>query len=201
MKKIGICLIIISLSMVAFYFIYNKSLDNQNNDDVNDYIDATSIVNDITKDEIQNETNNQSKNKNKQLEYTAVLEIPKINLKRGVVDSTKNFSSINYAISVDSNSNYPDDNGNFILYAHSGNSNIAFFHNINKLEKGDNIYVYYGGIKYYYKIIRKYNIEKTGKAKVIDLKDDKYITLITCNQQRNNYQIVIEGKIVNFVNY
>ena len=201
MKKIGICLIIISLSMVAFYFIYNKSLDNQNNDDVNDYIDATSIVNDITKDEIQNETNNQSKNKNKQLEYTAVLEIPKINLKRGVVDSTKNFSSINYAISVDSNSNYPDDNGNFILYAHSGNSSIAFFHNINKLEKGDNIYVYYGGIKYYYKIIRKYNIEKTGKAKVIDLKDDKYITLITCNQQRNNYQIVIEGKIVNFVNY
>lgn len=201
MKKIGICLIIISLSMVAFYFIYNKSLDNQNNDDVNDYIDATSIVNDITKDEIQNETNNQSKNKNKQLEYTAVLEIPKINLKRGVVDSTKNFSSINYAISVDSNSNYPDENGNFILYAHSGNSNIAFFHNINKLEKGDNIYVYYGGIKYYYKIIRKYDIEKTGKAKVIDLKDDKYITLITCNQQRNNYQIVIEGKIVNFVNY
>lgn len=201
MKKIGICLIIISLSMVAFYFIYNKSLDNQNIDDVNDYIDATSIVKDITKDEIQNETNNQSKNKNKRLEYTAVLEIPKINLRRGVVDSTKNFSSINYAISVDSNSKYPSENGNFILYAHSGNSNIAFFHNINKLEKEDDIYVYYDGIKYCYKIIRKYDIEKTGKAKVIDLKDDKYITLITCNQQRNGYQIVIEGKLISKMDY
>ncbi len=201
MKKIGICLIIISLSMAAFYFIYNKSLENKNIDDVNDYIDATSIVDDTTKDEIQNKTKNQSKNENKHLKYTAVLEIPKINLKRGVVDSTKNFNSINYAISVDHNSKYPNNNGNFILYSHSGNSNIAFFHNLYKLEINDDIYVYYKGIKYHYIIIYKYNIEKTGKASVIESKTDKYITLITCNQKKKNKQTTLVGKISNITEY
>lgn len=198
MKKLGICLIIISLAMVIFYLIYNKALENKNINDVNDYIDITSRVIDNKEVDIKTETNTSSK---KQLEYTAVLEIPKIGLKRGVVDSTKNFNSINYAISVDNNSNYPSENGNFILYAHSGNSNIAFFHNLNKLEKNDDIYVYYEGIKYQYKVLRKYDIEKTGKANIIGSKKDKYITLITCNQQKVGYQIIIEGKIVNQVEY
>ena len=198
MKKLGICLIIISLAMVIFYFIYNKALENKNINDVNDYIDITSKVIDNKEVDIKTETSTSNK---KQLEYTAVLEIPKIGLKRGVVDSTKNFNSINYAISVDNNSNYPSENGNFILYAHSGNSNIAFFHNLNKLAKNDDIYVYYEGIKYQYKVLRKYDIEKTGKANIIGSKKDKYITLITCNQQKVGYQIIIEGKIVNQVEY
>ena len=199
MKKLGICLIIISFSMVAFYFIYNKSLENKNINDVNDYIDITSIVND-DKGVVVTEKADTSQ-KEKQLEYTAVLEIPKINLKRGIVNSTKNFNSINYAISADSNSNYPNENGNFILYAHSGNSKIAFFHNLNKLEKDDDIYVYYNGIKYQYKVLRKYDIAKTGKASVMDSKVNKYITLITCNQQKDDYQIVVVGKLVEEINY
>lgn len=139
--------------------------------------------------------------KEKQLEYTAMLEIPKISLKRGIVNSTKNFNSINYAISADSNSNYPNENGNFILYAHSGNSKIAFFHNLNKLEKNDDIYVYYDGVKYHYTVIHKYNIQKAGKAKVIDSKNNKYITLITCNQKKKDQQTILVGKIKNITEY
>lgn len=193
MKKLGICLIIISLAMIIFYFIYNEALETKNINDVNDYIDITSRVIDNKEVDIKTETSTSSK---KQLEYTAVLEIPKIGLKRGVVNSTKNFNSINYAISVDNNSNYPSENGNFILYAHSGNSNIAFFHNLNELEKDDDIYVYYGGIKYQYKALRKYDIAKTGKASVIGSKKNSYITLITCNQHKKGYQIVIVGILV-----
>lgn len=59
-------------------------------------------------EEIITENDNQKKESIKQeINYTAVIEIPSINLKRGVVDSTSNFNSINYAISVDKNSNYP----------------------------------------------------------------------------------------------
>lgn len=199
MKKLGICLIIISFSMVAFYFIYNKSLENKNINDVNDYIDITSIVDD-DKREVEKEKTN-TPQKEKQLEYTAVLEIPKINLKRGIVNSTKNFNSINYAISADSNSNYPNENGNFILYAHSGNSRIAFFHNLNKLEKDDDIYVYYDGIEYQYKVLRKYDIEKTGQASVIDSKEKSYITLITCDQHKKGYQIVLVGILIDKTSY
>ena len=72
---------------------------------------------------------------------------------------------------------------------------------LNKVELNDSVYVYYNGVKYKYKIFDKYDIEKTGKAKVINSKQDKYITLITCNQNRKNYQIVLVGKLVEELNY
>lgn len=143
----------------------------------------------------------EKKEKERIINYTAILEIPSINLKQGVVNSTKNFNSINYAISVDKNSNYPDAMGNFILYAHSGNSNIAYFRNLNKVDINENIYVYYNGTKYQYKITNKYNIQKTGKAKVISSNSDRYITLITCNQSQKDQQIVVIGKLISFNQY
>ena len=200
MKKIGVILIIISFAMIAFYFIYNKSLEDKNNNDIIEYINETSVVQDeeeiVTTDETSN-TQKESSN----IAYTAVLEIPKIDLKRGVVDSTKNFNSINYAISVDNNSKYPNENGNFILYSHSGNSNIAFFNKLYKVEVNDDIYVYYNGTKYHYVITNKYDIEKTGKASVMDSRVNKYITLITCNQQKDGYQIVVVGTLINETSY
>lgn len=199
MKKLGIYLVTIGIAILGFYLIYNKSMNVRNNEDMNKYIEETSVINE-EQEEVIEENNNTTK-ENYNITYTAVLEIPKINLKNGVVDSTKNFKSINYAISVDNSSQYPNENGNFILYSHSGNSNIAFFNRLNNLELNDDIYVYYNGIKYRYSVRNKYDIEKTGKAKVISRKDDKYITLITCDQNKKGFQIVIEGKLIDEVNY
>lgn len=201
MKKVGFTLIIIGISLFVFYFVYNVSLNKKYEDDMNDYIDETSQIVDKEEESIIEEPQEEKKETTSSITYTAVLEIPKINLKRGVVNNTKNFRSINYAISVDNSSKYPNENGNFILYSHSGNSSIAFFNKLYKVDKDDDIYVYYNGIKYHYKVVKKYDIEKTGKAKVISSKSDKYITLITCNQSRNGYQIVIEGKIMDEENY
>lgn len=201
MKKVGFTLIIIGILLFVFYFVYNVSLNKKYEDDMNDYIDETSQIVDEEEESIIEEPQEEKKETTSNITYTAVLEIPKINLKRGVVNNTKNFRSINYAISVDNSSKYPNENGNFILYSHSGNSSIAFFNKLYKVDKDDDIYVYYNGIKYHYKVVKKYDIEKTGKAKVISSKSDKYITLITCNQSRNGYQIVIEGKIMDEENY
>ena len=201
MRKLGIYLVTIGIAILGFYLIYNKSIDARNNEDVNKYIEETSIVNEQPEEIVKTDQSENTTKENYNITYTAILEIPKISLKRGVVDSTKNFKSINYAISVDNSSQYPNENGNFILYSHSGNSNIAFFNRLNNLELNDDIYVYYNGIKYRYSIRNKYDIEKTGKAKVISRKDDKYITLITCNQDRKGYQVVVEGKIVDQVKY
>lgn len=198
-KKIGIGLVLLGIMIIAFYFVYQRGLEVKNDNEVEIYIEKTKIQEEVEvpKEEPKEEINN----KTYSINYTAVLEIPSINLKRGVVDNTKGFKSINYAISVDNSSNYPNNNGNFILYSHSGNSNIAFFNKLYKLEINDDIYVYYNGMKYHYRIFNKYDIEKTGKAKIINLKDNKYITLITCNQNKKGYQIVIEGKLVDESNY
>lgn len=201
MKRLGLILVIIGVLIFGFYFIRNKSVEKKSQNDMNDYINQTSkIVKEKQKEPI---TVPQEKKRETtiNINYTAVIEIPKISLKSGVVNSTKNFKSINYAISVDNSSHYPDEKGNFILYSHSGNSSIAFFNKLYKLTKGDNIYVYYNGIKYYYEVIKKYDIKKTGKAKVINSKSDKIITLITCDLRKNGYQIVVEGKIVGEENY
>lgn len=200
MKKIGTLLIVSAIAMIAFYYVYQISIDKKIEQEVNHYIEETTIIDSEEIEEVVEVTEKKEEPK-REINYTAILEIPSINLKRGVVDSTKNFNSINYAISVDKNSNYPKYMGNFILYAHSGNSSIAYFKNLNKVELKDSVYVYYNGIKYKYEIFDKYDIEKTGKAKVINSKQDKYITLITCNQNRKNYQIVIVGKLVEELKY
>ena len=126
MKKLSIALILISLAILIILFMIKFNNENQNTILVNNYIKETTIDSN-TADVLSGEPIQDNKKNNYTINYTAVLEIPSISLKRGVVDSTKNFKSINYAISVDKNSNYPNENGNFILYAHSGNSNIAFF--------------------------------------------------------------------------
>lgn len=201
MKKlmvIGKILILLSLAMFMSFLIYNYYQNNKEIEMIDNYIEETKIIEeqiDVQEQEVIEEKQEQKIN------YTAVLEIPSINLKRGVVDSTKNFNSINYAISVDKNSNYPDEEGNFILYAHSGNSSIAFFKNLNKVKIDDEVYIYYNGVKYKYKIFTKYDIEKTGKAEVLFSNTEKYITLITCNQNKTGYQVVLTGILKDKITY
>lgn len=201
MKRIGSLLIIGAIAMIAFYYVYQITTDKKIEQEVNNYIEETTI---IDNENIENEVVEiieEKKETKKEINYTAILEIPSINLKRGVVDSPKNFNSINYAISVDKNSNYPNEKGNFILYAHSGNSSIAYFKNLNKVNVGDSIYIYYNGTKYQYEIYDKYDIEKTGKAKVKSSDSNNYITLITCNQNKKDKQIVVVGKLVDSTTY
>jgi len=199
MKKVGYVLIIIALSTMSFLLIKKIEIKEEEKNNVEEYLDITSTkkIEKKKEDDVKKETSSSYR----EINYTAILEIPSINLKSGVVDNTKNFDSIRYAISVDNSSNYPDKNGNFILYAHSGNSNMSFFRNLNKVNINDRINVYFNGIKYKYKIIKKYDIEKSGTASVLSSKENKYITLITCNQERKGYQVVVVGILIEEVNY
>lgn len=198
MKKIGGLLLIIGITIIGFYYVYLQTLEHKEVEDINEYINKTSVV-EINTEESTNEIVEETKKSN--INYTAILEIPVINLKRGVVDSTKNFHSINYAISVDKSSNYPNEYGNFILYAHSGNSSIAYFKNLNKVNINDDVFVYFNGIKYHYVIYDKYNIKKTGKAVINRPSNGKNITLITCNQNKSGYQIVLTGNLIDSITY
>ncbi len=197
-KIVAISFIIISFFIIIIYELNenrNEKIEQQN---VEEYIEMTSEeIKDESTEEIVESEQPQNEKVQSNTSYKAILEIPKISLKRGIVDATRNFNSINYAISADLKSNYPNEMGNLILYAHSGNSSVGFFRNLDKLDLNDKIIVYYNGIKYTYTVTNKHDILKTGKAKVISSKNDKYITLITCNKRRKGYQIVIEGRLSN----
>jgi LPXTG-site transpeptidase (sortase) family protein len=123
---------------------------------------------------------------NKDNNYLAILEIPKIKLKRGFynIDSKdnnvkKNIQVLKFGIN------------NIILAAHSGNSSNAYFKDLYKLELSDLVNIYYQDIIINYKIVNIFSVDKKG---YIDI-DNKYLNdtliLITCNQKDKTKQIVI----------
>ena len=126
------------------------------------------------------------------INYVAVLRIPKINLKRGLVDRDSKYNNIKYNIMIHKESDTPDkEGGNVILVAHSGTSGVAYFRNVDKLSLNDEIYLDYNNKTYSYKITNIYDIEKTGIAPIRKETTKSTITLITCRHSTNKQIVVI----------
>ena len=133
--------------------------------------------------------------------YIGVLEIPKINLKKGLVDKTSPKNNVNKNIYLLKDTILPDEQAisHILLAAHSGNSYVSFFKNLRKLEITDKVYFYYKGMKYIYEIFDKYEIEKTGVAK-LNQTNMSDITLITCISGTNK-QIIYIAKLIDEEKY
>lgn len=130
-------------------------------------------------------------------QYVAILEIPKINLKQGLVAQTNEHNNINENIQIIDNSMFPDViNSNLILAAHNGNSKVSFFSNLNKLSKGDEIYLDYNNEKYRYMIDTIYDVLKTGVVNIIRDENKTAITLITCKNNDDSKQVVYIGYLI-----
>ena len=194
MKYIELLIIASSIFILLLNFEYNKEIQNQNEDRVDNYLKVTSNIETSDKSSTPESVTTPITST---FNYSGILEIPKINLKAGFANSDDNFTIINYAIGADPNSIYLSEQGNFILYAHSGNSSIAYFKNLNKVSLNDDIYVYVDGVKYHYQIVEMYNVEKIGTVNVLASETEKYITLITCSRTNKNQQLIVIGKYVN----
>lgn len=126
------------------------------------------------------------------INYIAVLRIPKINFKRGLVDKDSKYNNIKYNIMIHKESDAPDkEGGNVILVAHSGTAGVSYFRNVDKLSLGDEIYLDYNSQTYSYKITNIYDIEKTGIAPIRKETTKSTITLITCRHNTNKQIVVI----------
>ena len=126
------------------------------------------------------------------INYIAVLRIPKINLKRGLVDKDSKYNNIKYNIMIHKESDVLDqDGGNAILVAHSGTAGVSYFRNVDKLSLNDEIYLDYNNKTYSYKITNIYDIEKTGIAPIRKETTKSTITLITCRHNTNKQIVVI----------
>ena len=123
--------------------------------------------------------------------YLGVLEIPKINLKRGFFDLNSNRNRVSRNVTVIRGSTYPDEeNNNLILAAHSGNCSYCYFDKLYKLKLGDLAYLTYGGKKYTYKIANIYTVEKTGEVAIFRDSSKSTLTLITCTRGSSHEQYV-----------
>lgn len=192
---LGSLLFIAGLTLMG-YKLYNYVSEKEKIDDaIEEYYEEEKqpeIINPIeeTKPEPVKEKTETS------YDYIAILRIPKINLKRGLVAKDSNYNNIRYNIMIHEESDSPDDEGgNVILVAHSGSASMSYFRYLYKLNLGDKIYLDYNNKTYAYKIINQYDIEKTGQASIRKNTRKSSITLITCRTGTNK-QIVLIGELI-----
>lgn len=135
-------------------------------------------------------------------EYTGILEIPNINLKRGFLNLESKYNNVDYNITVIKGSTFPDQEANnLILAAHSGNCSMCYFDNLYKLKLSDMAYIYYNNIKYSYKIVNIYEVEKDGTVTIYRDYDKNTLTLITCTRNSDTKQTVYILELMDKVNY
>ena len=182
-RFLGIFLIVLSFILPLSINKYENKVIIAKRKEVNNYINKI----------------NYSDNK---FHYVAILEIPQIDLKLGLVDKNSNDNNVDKNIQILDGSEFPNKiNTNLILASHSGTSKVSFFNDLYKLSIGDTIYIYYNNYKYKYELNNIYEIKKTGAVDIIRNKDKNTIILITCKNNDDNTQVIYIGYLIDKVDY
>ncbi len=189
-KLLGMSLMIIGLLLPIREYLINIYMNRTKEARIVSYLKATSITN-IPNESTHHEVNDQRN------DYIAILEIPAISLKKGLVDIANEFNDIEYNIAIMESSNLPNiKNSNLILAAHNGNSPVSFFKDLEMLGIGEHAYIYYNGYKYTYQIANYYVVEKKGTINITRDMTKNTLTLITCKNDSDTEQIVYIGYLI-----
>ena len=169
---IGIFLLIIKLS---FDFKNKSQYNRKTENNISDYSSHNTV-----------EKEGQSE------DYIGYLKIPKINLEKGLVDKNSRLNYVDLNIQIIKESDMPDvDSSNLILAAHSGNSMVSYFKDLNKITYDDVVYIEYNNKLYTYKVSNYYTVEKTGGVDIVRNLSKTTLTLITCVENTNRQMVVI----------
>lgn len=208
---IGIIMICIGVGLAGFDYFQEKK--NKAFSEMNILLYENEMPKNADEEEIPNNVEEPNKNEENppevkeeptetKYDYIGILEIPKINLKRGFLNLNSKYNSVNYNITVINGSTFPNEiNNNLILAAHSGNCSICFFDRLYNLSLNDKAYVYYNNIKYSYKIVNIYEVEKDGTVAIYRDYSKNTLTLITCTRYSNTKQTVYILELVDKEDY
>lgn len=126
--------------------------------------------------------------KEEKYQYSRVLEIPALNIKRGILDINNEYNDAKYNIEL-----IKEDENMIILAAHNGKRPNSYFGTLNNIELGDKIKYYKDNIVYEYIYSDSYDIKKNGYADIYSKRDQKSIVLITCKDNDEEAQTVYIG--------
>lgn len=191
-------LIIISIGICIGLYEYFEERKNKTFSDMNILLYESEMPENIIEEnttqitDSEEEVSEENTNDNEiSFTYYGILEIPKINLKRGFFNIDSKYNNVDYNITVINGSTFPDEeNNNLILAAHSGDCPVCYFDKLYKLSKNDKAYIYYKNIKYEYKIVDTYEVEKDGTVAIYRDYNKNTLTLITCTRNSNTKQTV-----------
>lgn len=167
--------------------MYEKK--QKENEIIDQFLEEQKIVQNDTNEEIKQE---ETKEVEPEYDYIAVLEIPAIDLRKGIVDINSAYNDISYNVEIINPSDMPDiPNTNLILASHSGSSRVSFFKHLNRLNKGDLAIIYYKNVKYTYEVNSIENEYKNGTITIRRSNNKNTLTLTTCSPTDKTKQIVI----------
>ena len=178
-KIVFICILTIILG-ITYYIIkintYSTHIKN-NKESISAYINNEML-----------ETEIEEKTEKEKYKYSAVLEIPTVNIQRGILDINSKYNSAKYNIEL-----VKEDENTIVLASHNGNNQNSYFGNLHNIELGDEIKYYKDGILYTYIFSENYDIKKNGYADIYSKEEQKSIILVTCKDNTNDAQTVYIG--------
>ena len=198
---IGVFLIIFSIFLISLDIYKSTKKEVEEVKMVDDFfIEEEHSEENIPQEQPKEKDNKKSSSPS--YNYIAILEIPSIDLKRGLVDYNSRYNNVKYNIQIIEHSQMPNvENSNLILAGHNGTSGVSFFRNLYKLKEESLIYIYYDGIKYIYKLNNSYDTSKDVKVEIVRNRYKNTISLITCKRGTKDKQTVFIGYLVDKVDY
>ena len=185
------------ISCISSFLVYNSTsnkeieIDNTYNNEVVNIIEEKQIKEEIIeeKTEIININNEVKQEVEKEL---MIIEIPKINLTGKIYNINNKLNDIDKNIIIMKESDMPNKEGGILIIGgHSGYGKYAYFKNLNKLEKDDEIIIYYQNNKYIYKVKNIYLDYKDGSISINNDNKKNKLFLYTCNpNDKNNYLVI-----------
>lgn len=193
---VGSFLILLSISIVSVNLFTDYINKQKEKDLIKQYYETEEYIVDVpvVEEEIVQEEQQEEKKKEQKVEvnYIAVIKIPKIGLEKGLASKDSYWNNVNRNIQILTESDMPDvDKGNVILAGHSGNSGVSYFRKLNKLQIDDKVSISYNGKEYIYKMVNSYEIEKNGYAHILRNAEKTTLTMITCKHNTNKQLVVI----------
>ena len=174
--------ILLVITILFLITLLNCKFINKQNTPLNYNIE---IINDI-----KNITNIDSL-KNKDKDIVGTLIIDKIKLKESLYNINSPKNNVNEHVTILKESIMPDQNNSIMfLAAHSGIGKIAFFEELDKLQKNDIIILIYKDKTFKYKVKNIYEQQKNG---YIDINKEKLNQLIltTCSPKKKDKQLIV----------
>ena len=194
--RVGSFLILLGISVISINSIINFINIQNEKDLIKEYYENEEYIVDVpvVEEETPQEKIVEEKKEEKKVEvnYIAVIKIPKIGLEKGLASKDSYYNNVNRNIQILTESDMPDkEKGNVILAGHSGNSSVSYFRKLNKLQNNDEVVISYKGKDYVYRMVNSYEIEKNGYAHILRNAEKTTLTLITCKHNTNKQLIVI----------
>ncbi len=130
--------------------------------------------------------NNGSFNKSN---YYGFLIIPSLNITYGFYDIHNEFNNVDRNVTL-INSNIEN---TYVLAAHSGMGNLAYFNDLKYLRKKDKIYLKFENKTLEYEVVNIRSNIKNGKIRIKN--KENQLILTTCDQIKKGNQLIIEANL------